>query len=250
VGTWGTAIFSDDFASDVRNEFKDHIGDGLTPEQATAALVDSYSDFLEDPDSGPPFWLGLALSQWTLGRLLPAVRDRALHIIDSGEDLRRWEDDPSLSAKRQKVLALLREKLVSPLPPAKKVPQRFRASNDWPVGAIIAYRLSSGQRWLLRVIGHHQDMGGKAPVVEFLDWEGEDLPSKWTMRWLKVRTGTQDQKQFMIGAVSKRDFPTDRVSITGVVLKARRRPGGFFVLLWRNLDKDLGRIFGGDANQS
>lgn len=31
MGTWGTGIFSDDLASDIREDFKELIGDGKSP---------------------------------------------------------------------------------------------------------------------------------------------------------------------------------------------------------------------------
>ena len=112
----------------------------------------------------------------------PSVSPRqGAQIIDSGEDLRRWADDPSLSAKRQKVLAVLRGRLLSFPPPPKKVARVFRDANTWRVGAIVAYKRLDGNLCLLRVIGHHEDKGGKAPILEMLDWSGQLLPSKWAM---------------------------------------------------------------------
>lgn len=70
MGTWGAAIFSDDTASDVRDQFRDLIGEGLSTEQATDKLLREYASSLDDPDDGPPFWLGLAVTQWNCGRLL------------------------------------------------------------------------------------------------------------------------------------------------------------------------------------
>jgi len=93
MGTWGTAIFSDDTASDVRDEFRDLIGEGLSTEQATDKLLRQYAPSLDDPDDGPPFWLGLAVTQWKSGRLLERVKEKALEIIDSGADLKRWSGD-------------------------------------------------------------------------------------------------------------------------------------------------------------
>jgi hypothetical protein len=63
MGAWGTAT-SDDTASDVRDEFRDLIGEGLSTEQATEKLLSEYASSLEDLDDGPPFWLGLAVTQW------------------------------------------------------------------------------------------------------------------------------------------------------------------------------------------
>jgi len=37
VGIWGPGIFSDDLAADVREEFRDLIGEGLTAEEANGA---------------------------------------------------------------------------------------------------------------------------------------------------------------------------------------------------------------------
>ena len=63
MGTWGTAIFSDDTASDVRDEFRDLIGKGLSAEQATNKLLKENAPSLDDPDDGPPFgWASPARS--------------------------------------------------------------------------------------------------------------------------------------------------------------------------------------------
>jgi hypothetical protein len=42
VGTWGPGIFSDDLAADVREDFRDLISQGLTPEEATERLKRDY----------------------------------------------------------------------------------------------------------------------------------------------------------------------------------------------------------------
>ena len=47
-----------------------------------------------DEDEACVFWLALAATQSKLGRLIDLVRDRAIEIIDSGADLRRWENKP------------------------------------------------------------------------------------------------------------------------------------------------------------
>jgi hypothetical protein len=43
MGAWGTAIFSDDTARDIRDEFRDLIGEGLSTEQATEKLLSEYA---------------------------------------------------------------------------------------------------------------------------------------------------------------------------------------------------------------
>src|SRR4051812_35764379 len=113
MGAWGTAIFSDDTAVDVRDDYRDHVGDGLSGPAATDRLLDEWRTTLGDPDEGPVFWLSLAATQWKCGRLEPRVLEKALEVISSGAGLERWKDDPKLLKKRQTVLAKLEEQLSS-----------------------------------------------------------------------------------------------------------------------------------------
>ena len=39
MGAWGTAIFSDDTAADIRGDYKDYIGDGLSPIAAKEKIL-------------------------------------------------------------------------------------------------------------------------------------------------------------------------------------------------------------------
>src|SRR5262245_32153824 len=105
MGVLGTAIFSDDLAADVRDAFTDYVAQGLNAAAATEKLIAESASSLEDDEEAPVFWLALAATQWKLGRLIDNVRDRALQVIDSGEDLRRWkESDKSTIEKRKKQL--------------------------------------------------------------------------------------------------------------------------------------------------
>jgi hypothetical protein len=91
MGTWGTAVFSDDTACDVRGSYVDFLGDGLSGPEATKKLLGEWSKSLEDPDEAPVFWLALAATQWKHGRLEPHVLQQALNAIDGGSDLARWD---------------------------------------------------------------------------------------------------------------------------------------------------------------
>jgi hypothetical protein len=166
MGTWGTPIFSDDTASDVRDEFRELIGEGLSTEQATDKLVSEYAPSLDDPDDGPPFWLGLAVTQWKCGRLLEQVKAKALDIIDTGADLKRWSGDP----KRRAVLEKTRAQLLSPPPAPTPIRKRYQENNDWEVGELISYQTPRGKYAVLRVLGHATGSAGKHPIIELVDW--------------------------------------------------------------------------------
>jgi hypothetical protein len=157
MGAWGTGIFQDDTACDIRDDYKDHLGNGL---------------------SGPP----------PRGRLDETTLEQALRVVDSGADLIRWAESPDL-AKRRTILEKLRAEITSPQPAKKKVRKQVRSCCDWPVGAVIAYRLISGNLAILRVIGYHTDKGGTAPVGELLDWTGTELPSRETLQSAEIKEG-------------------------------------------------------------
>jgi hypothetical protein len=48
VGAWGTGIFQEDIACDVRNEFRELIGSRIDTEDATERLRSRYLDGAED----------------------------------------------------------------------------------------------------------------------------------------------------------------------------------------------------------
>src|SRR6516162_2497943 len=124
MGAWGPAIFSDDTASDVRGDYRDLVGDGLTGPEATDHMLKDWRSSVDDPDDGPVFWLALAATQWTCGRLEERVKVKAIEIIDRGTDLDRWKHDAKLLKQRQTVLLKLRAQLLSRQPPEKKIPKR------------------------------------------------------------------------------------------------------------------------------
>jgi hypothetical protein len=51
MSTWGVAIFADDVASDVRDDFRFFLADAQSVERATDEIVDSYGASFDDlPD--------------------------------------------------------------------------------------------------------------------------------------------------------------------------------------------------------
>jgi hypothetical protein len=123
MGTWGYAVFADDTALDVRAIYRELIltEPDIEDTEATRRVLGDYPD-QEDP--GTVAWLALALSQYELGRLDPAVAERAIQIIDSGADVAIWEADErgrTFARRRRAVLARLRTKLTGPQPPRRRV---------------------------------------------------------------------------------------------------------------------------------
>jgi hypothetical protein len=117
MGTSGTALYSDDTACDVRDEFVQLLSRLRDPAQATDSLLRSWKEQIDDMDEGPVFWLALAETQWKYGCLDEAVKNRAIEVIDSGNDLHRW--DGADLKRRRAILISLKSKLFSEQPKAR-----------------------------------------------------------------------------------------------------------------------------------
>jgi hypothetical protein len=203
----------------VRDEFRDLIGEGLSTEQATDKLLREYAPSLDDPDDGPPFWLGLAVTQWKCGRLLERVKEKALHIIDTGADLKRWSGD----AKRRAVLEKTRAQLLSPQPRPTPIRKRYQENNDWEAGELISYQTPHGKYAVLRVLGHATGSTGKHPIVELVDWYATAPASLDDARHLETRFGIERTEHCyglshaaILAATSSRDQPATRLSRLGL----------------------------------
>ena len=102
MGAWGPALFSDDVACDVRDDYGELITDGLDDAEATPQMLANWAGQLQDHDDGPVIWLALAVTQSKLGRLDPDIAARALEILNAGADLDRWaEAGPKMQARRR-----------------------------------------------------------------------------------------------------------------------------------------------------
>jgi hypothetical protein len=147
MGTSGTAIFSDDTASDVRRDFVDLLRRGWAAEEALKVLLRDWSDSLEDSDDGPVFWLALASTQWDYGCLTEDVKQRAIAVVEGGANLPRWSEKQL--DKRRAVLAELKDKLLSAQPKPRRPrklkhiepPPRYEVKAPDGLGKAVAFWL-------------------------------------------------------------------------------------------------------------
>ncbi len=188
MGAWGTKLYQDDVSQDVKEQYKELLKKGKSNEEATRQILNEYKLVLSDIDDGPLFWFALAETQWSLGRLLPEVKEQALAWIDNGLDQARWEkDNPKKAPERKKILEDLRVKLNSPMPPMKKISQPKSYKCEWRIGDVYAYKLENdyarekglyGRYFLFQKIGERTYYPEHTiPVVWVKITEGETLPS-------------------------------------------------------------------------
>ena len=167
MGAWGAGIFSNDIACDVRDEYRGLLEEKVPDAEATQRVIDSWKELSDDPD----VWLGLAATQWKLGRLEPRVKERALAVIDEGRGLDLWEG--STLKGRKAALAKLRSQLVSPQPPRRTVRRSWRYETDLKLGDVLAVRINEQLAAAIRVT----ELLNSSPIFEVFPWEHEGLPS-------------------------------------------------------------------------
>lgn len=145
MGAWGTKLYDDDVASDVKNEYIDLLRQGIDNEEVTKRLIQKWDT--EDIEDGPIFWFALADTQWKYGRLLEYVKNKALQHIAGETDLERWKEDEKLYNARKQVLIELEKELNTPMPKEKRVSKRRNYICPWNIGDVYACQIKNNEEY-------------------------------------------------------------------------------------------------------
>lgn len=250
MGTSGPKVFDSDMAADVRSEYRDLVAEGLEGASATDRLLEAYSDWADDPDVGPDFWIGLAVAQAEVGRLEERVRDRALAHVDDGADAARFVVKDQVAARRE-VLAKVRQTLTGPQKTPTRVRKRPKSICPYEVGDVLRVTLTDGHHILLCVQGIFRDRGGAAARVVVLDWSDTSrIPSKRRLRRigtvahppLPSLPGSWEALGFILVAAAKEDRVLIEKSVRVVQAvdaeaKAMGAKASMYVVPWTDLDR-------------
>lgn len=193
MGAWGPAIFSDDDAADVRDEYRRLLGDGVPDDEAAArAALERHLDPDDDEGTNHVVWLALAATQSQVGRLDPTVRDRALTILDEGLDHATWAEAPAADRRRRATAReKLRARLTGPQPPRRPIRREWRYVCDLSPGDVLRVPRESGGHALLLAVEDEHDPEGE-PSYEWLAWGRDDLPDDETVAVLPVVLDHED----------------------------------------------------------
>ncbi len=190
MGVWGPALFSDDVACDVRDEYRALVEDGIDDKEATRRILNTRRAALTDPDDGPVIWLALAVTQSKTGRLEPNIASRALEIISRGEGMQRWEEQGSaMAARRRAAMEKVRNQLTGPQPPRRRLRPPWRHVTSLRRGDVIAYHTRTGDYLLLRVTRIEDNRDGAAPVLVLLDFADNNIPPPSQIAAISDRSG-------------------------------------------------------------
>jgi hypothetical protein len=246
MGVWGTGIFQDDDACDIRDKYLDLVAGGRSGQEATRLVVEEWQGLLA-AGHVPTFWLALAAVQQQCGRLEDEAKRKALEIIDGGSDLEPWlEDNPQLAGRRRAILHKLKAKLVGPQGPPRKLRKRFRDVGKFKRGDAVSYQLECGRFVLFRILGAYEDTGGVYPWAEICDWIGEEIPSAAAIEGLPFRRWA-GLTQWMLIRKKASDYSGPRVCIVAEGLQGLRPAwtnfDGSKVIYWKELDAFLRDCF-------
>jgi hypothetical protein len=182
MGTYGTTLFHDDTASDVRDDFLNLLRQGHSAEESSKALLNQWATSIDDSDDGPVFWLALAATQFEYGCLQADVKQQAVAVIDEGSNLSRWSG--KLLERRREVLAELRTKLLGPQPKARRPrklkqvepPPRHEAAAPDGLGKAVAFSMPGAafmQVYVEREVGTSR--GGGSVFVAYCAFDDVEL---------------------------------------------------------------------------
>lgn len=178
MGTWGYGIFSDDVATEVRDTYRELLGEGVEDDEAARRVLEESRERGARPTL---VWLALAASQSQVGRLSPEVKSRALGILDDGSELRAWPADGQ--RRRNAALVRLRETLTGPQPARRAVRRGWKPKTDLAPGDVLAVTVPEQPEQpeqsvrLLRVVLVERDRHGSWPMLELLDYRGAHIPA-------------------------------------------------------------------------
>lgn len=212
MGTWGTALFSNDDACDVKDCYMSLLEIQCTAEEAERRTIEECY-YNETPEEKAIFWMALASIEWDKGRLSDMVKEKALSFLEMGGDLALWEDDPKSYKKRKEVLEKLKNKLLSPMPPAKKIREPRQWHSPWKLGDLLAYKViydkvkypqMLNQYVLFRVVGIKKTYPSRFSkeyywdelYLDLYNWHGFTLPSEKEIQKLHLVAKEEFEKEF------------------------------------------------------
>ncbi|MCW4468153.1 hypothetical protein OGH69_04175 [Flavobacterium sp. MFBS3-15] len=128
MGTWGTAISSNDTFADTYYDFFTLYNDGFEVPEITQQLIDQNQETLNIPEDANNFWLAIAKCQWECKQLDPQILNRIKEIIDADADILIWKelgaDIKTLKKRREhldKFLAQIQTERTKPKVRKKKI---------------------------------------------------------------------------------------------------------------------------------
>ena len=186
MGVFGTGLYDNDTALDVKDMYENFMKTNKTRDEISEEIKKRYLEYSIDEFDSLTFWIALADTEWDWGRLTDDVLNNALVSIKKDADLTIWNGDNDLQ-ERKKELERVMKKITSPQPPYKKVKHSRLYKCDWKIGDTYAYRIECqtaiekgffGRYFLIRMIGDSYCYPGHlVPKVYIKITDSDQLPT-------------------------------------------------------------------------
>lgn len=189
MGAWGTGIYSNDVAEDVKDTYIGLLKSGKSDDEALSALLGEYADELDDPEDELDLYFVLADIMWKYGRLTEEIKKKALDNIEKDLKCGRWTTKQELK-QREKKLSELKDKLGSPMPQRKKVAIHKPYKIGLKANDIFYYQLPEISKWVTnngnRFAEEYEKYAGKYVIVYVMyitqkDWQVKGIPDEMAM---------------------------------------------------------------------
>lgn len=147
MGTWGTAIKSNDTSSDIYADFFDLYNEGEKADVIAKRLIRDNKELIENPDDYNNFWLTLALALWETKSLDKETFEKVKEIIESGQDLKSWRElgaDEIEIKKRKDVLEKFLVKISSEKDKPKARKKKRTKEPIFEKGTCLTFNLTNG----------------------------------------------------------------------------------------------------------
>ncbi|GAB3011241.1 hypothetical protein GCM10027284_33160 [Cyclobacterium sediminis] len=180
MGSWGTGISSNDIFEDIKVEFFELYNEGHEPNEIVQKLIDSNQGIVNDYEEANNFWFALALCQWECKSLEPKILERVTQIIESGNDIKLWEElgaEKSELTKRKKVLAKFLEKLITEKKDPKRRKKKKLRDSIFKKGDCLSVQLSNGLFGAVFVLESEKQTEYGLNLIALCDYISDKTPT-------------------------------------------------------------------------
>jgi hypothetical protein len=147
MGTWGTAISSNDTYADIYSEFFDLYNDGLDVTEISKKLISNNQETINDTEDSNNFWFALAKAKWECKQLDKELFYRISEIVETGADLEVWRQldaDEKDIKKRKVILDKFLIDLKTERPKAKPIKKKIIRKPLFEKGDCLTFVLENG----------------------------------------------------------------------------------------------------------
>ncbi len=143
MGSWGTALYSNDTSSDVR-DMCNEIYPLVDVEEGTKLILEEYADIVNSDiidNDYADFWLALADWQWKHGILEDEIKNKAISLLKAHAGIEEWKEFGSASdvKKRIAVMDKLLNQIKAPQPEIKIPKAKLKTPKHKPGDIIIVH---------------------------------------------------------------------------------------------------------------